>query len=471
MNIVVSIVGKPNVGKSTLFNLLINKGISVVSDVEGTTRDVLIKSSQYFDYKIIFIDTGGIINSKDEIDLQVRQKVQDVLTNSDIVLFVVDNINGIDYMDIELADIIRKSGMKERTILVLNKSEANNTKEDEFRDLGFKNSIQISCKTKMNVKELVFMIKELFEKLGFVESKYRFYEEEGRKVGFVGRPNVGKSSIINSLLSLINQDERVIVSSIAGTTRDSIDIPFEYNGKKFVIIDTPGVRRKTHVSSKLEAYSITRALGTIKYADILGLVIDISEGLTRQDKRIVYQLYKHEKPCFIVANKFDLVIEDYKQKLGKKFNNQFIENLKYELADQIKRELYLIPFAPVIFVSAKTKYQIDSIIYTLLSIDEQLNMDLSKYDLKELLDSVLLSLPLINVDDKKVRMKVRDVKFYKEEIPTLKVYSNVDKVPDNIKSYLKNTLSRILNIPNVPLKLLFTKRKPTSKTHNTHAND
>lgn len=450
MPIVVSIVGKPNVGKSSLFNLFINKGIAVVSEVEGTTRDILVKSTK--DGKFIFIDTGGIINSNDDIDLQVKQKVKEVIENSDVILFMVDNQVGLEYMDMEIADIIRRSGLKERTILVINKSESKNTKEEEFEKLGFKRSLQISCKTKMNIDELFFMIEEVVEKKGLVESKYRNYREEGKKVGFVGRPNVGKSSLINSLLN----DNRLIVSEILGTTRDSIDIPFQFQDYKFVLIDTPGVRRKPRVSSKLEAYSLTRALGTIKYADIVALVIDISEGLTRQDKRIAYQIYKNEKSCIVVANKFDILIDEYKTKLGKKFNNQVIESLKYELADSISKQLYLISYAPVVFVSAKTGYQIDNILYGLVSISQQLETDLSSLNLKEILESITLSLPPIQDDNtKKKRVKIKQVKYYKEDIPTFKVYVNVKKLPDNYRTYLTNTLRKVLNLGNIPLRMFF----------------
>ncbi|MFN3478537.1 MAG: GTPase, partial [bacterium] len=325
------------------------------------------------------------------------------------------------------------------------------TKEEEFQELGFKESIQISCKTKMNIDELLFLIKEMVKEKGLAESKYRRYEEKGKKVGFVGRPNVGKSSLINSLLN----DQRLIVSEILGTTRDSIDIPFVYNDRSFILIDTPGIRRRTGVSSKLEAYSLTRALGTIKYADIVLLVIDISEGLTRQDKRIAYQIYKNEKSCIVVANKFDIVIEQYKNKLDKKFSNQFTENLKYELANSIKEQLYLIPYAPVVFTSAKTGYQIDSILYSLITINDQLENDLSTVNLKELIENITLSLPAVQEDCKKKRIKIKNVKYYKEDIPTIKIYINVTKFPDNYKSYLSNTLRKVLNIDNVPLRLLF----------------
>ncbi len=447
---VVSIIGRPNVGKSTLFNLLIDKGIAVVSEEQGTTRDILIKSSKNKEF--IFIDTGGIMNSKDEIDLQVKEKVEEVIKNSDVILFVVDNKEGLQYIDLELAEFIRKNGLKERTILVLNKSEVKSTQEEEFEKLGFKNSLQISCKTKMNIKELVFLIKELVKQKGYVNSKYRNYVEEGKKIAFIGRPNVGKSSIINKILN----DQRVIVSTIAGTTRDSIDIPFSFNDHKFVLVDTPGVRRKSNISSKLEAYSITRSLGTIKYADIIVLVIDISEGLTRQDKRLAYQIYKNQKSALIVANKFDIIIQEYKDKLGKNFSNQFVENLKYELASNIKEELYLLPYAPVVFVSAKTGYQLDSIMYSLISIVQQLEFDLSSYNLKEIISNIVLSLPPSVDEGKKKRLKIKDVKYYKESIPTLKIYTNFSHVPENFRSYIANTFKQVVNIPNVPVKLLFT---------------
>ncbi|MCS6954835.1 MAG: 50S ribosome-binding GTPase, partial [Candidatus Calescibacterium sp.] len=154
MPIVVSIVGRPNVGKSTLFNALVNKGISVVSDVEGTTRDILIKPVKYNQDEFIFIDTGGIINSQDEINSKVKQNVEEVIKNSDVILLIVDNIEGLNYLDVDLVELIRKSGLKNRTILVLNKSESNKTREEDFESLGIKNTLQISCKTGMNIKEL-----------------------------------------------------------------------------------------------------------------------------------------------------------------------------------------------------------------------------------------------------------------------------------------------------------------------------
>ncbi|MEN3014738.1 MAG: ribosome biogenesis GTPase Der [bacterium] len=452
MDIVVSIVGRPNVGKSSLFNLLIDKGIAVVSEYAGTTRDLIVKKNNK--YGMVFIDTGGVSNSNSVIDSQVLSRVEQVINQSDVILFVVDNQEGLAYYDQEIADIIRKSGLKSRTILVLNKSESSKTKEEEFEILGFRDAIQISCKTGMNIKELIYMIKDVVNREGYVESEYRFYSEEGKKIGFVGRPNVGKSSLINVLLNT----ERLIVSEIAGTTRDSIDIPFEYEGKKFVLIDTPGVRRKSNVSSKLEVYSITRALGTIKYADIVCLVVDISEGITRQDKRLVYQIYKHNKPCLIVANKFDILMNEYRKSLSDRVSNNFWENLKYELSEEIKNQLYLIPYAPVVFVSAKERYQIDSILYTISSISDQLSSDFSTLNLKEIVQNVMLSFPFVQIDGKKVKLKIRDVKFYKEEVPTFKIYSNVSQLPENLKSYLRNTLGRVLNIPNVPVKILITDR-------------
>lgn len=468
--IVVSIIGKPNVGKSTLFNLLVNKGIAVTSETEGTTRDILIKKTKFKELEFIFIDTGGLLKNETDIDISVNSKIIDAIKNSDIVLFVVDNNSYFNQLEEELLNILRKSFSKNinnKTILVINKSESKQ-ENPEYYSLGLNDVLKISCKTKMNIDELKFKIYEKSIKLIEndllnKESKYRDYQEEGVKISFVGRPNVGKSSLINAILN----DDRVIVSDIAGTTRDSIDIPFKFEDSNFILIDTPGVRRKSNISSKLEAYSITRSIGTIKYSDIVILVIDISEGLTRQDKRLAFQIYKHLKPAIILANKFDLLIDNYRNNFKNKIDNNFIENLKYELADSIREQLYLINYAPIYFVSAKTKYQLDNILYAIKSIKTELERDFSQYNLLEIFQNMLLSVPLPyiveskgNKKQKKIKFKIYDVIYYKEDIPTFKVVNNFDfkEIPESFKNYLKNNLSKILNINNIPIKLLFSRK-------------
>ncbi|MGB9638659.1 MAG: ribosome biogenesis GTPase Der [bacterium] len=468
--IVISIVGKPNVGKSTLFNLLVKKGIAVTSEAEGTTRDLLIKKSKFKDLEFIFIDTGGLLKDQSDIDLSVNSKIIEAISNSDIVLFVVDNNSFFNQLEEELLNILRKTFSKyinDKVILVINKSESN-YENQEYESLGLKDILRISCKSSMNIDELKFRIYEkaknlIKNDLLNKDSKYREYEEKGLKISFVGRPNVGKSSLINAILN----DNRVIVSDIAGTTRDSIDIPFKFENSDFLLIDTPGVRRKSNISSKLEAYSITRSIGSIKHADIVVLVIDISEGLARQDKRLAYQIHKHLKPAIIVANKFDILINEYKQKFNKKFDNNFIENLKYELGNSIKEQLYLINYAPIYFVSAKTKYQLDSLLYAIKTIKSELEKDFSDYNLKEILENMLLSVPLPYIVEskgykksKKNKFKVYDVKYYKEELPTFKVITNFDfkEIPESFKNYIKNNLSKVLNINNIPIKLLFSKK-------------
>jgi len=474
--VVVSIIGKPNVGKSTLFNLLVNKGIAVTSENEGTTRDLLIKKSKFKDLEFVFIDTGGVLKNQTDIDLSVNNKIIEAVNNSDIVLFVVDNNSFLNLLEEELLNILRNTFSKdlnERVILVINKSETKNENQ-EYEFLGLKDYIRISCKTLMNIDELKFRIyekaKSLVEKgLVNINSKYRDYEERGLKISFIGRPNVGKSSLINAILN----DNRVIVSDIAGTTRDSIDIPFKFEGFEFILIDTPGVRRKPNISSKLEAYSISRSIGSIKHSDIVILVIDISEGLTRQDKRLAYQIYKNLKPAIIIANKFDILLNEYKQKLKNKFDNNFIENLKYELGNSIKEQLYLINYAPIYFVSAKTKYQLESILYGIKAVKSELERDFSNYNLKEIFENMLLSVPLPyivetkgNKKQKKIKFKIYDVIYYKEEVPTFKVINNFDfkEIPESFKNYIKNNISKILNINNVPIKLLFS-RKLDKKTN------
>lgn len=472
--IVISLIGKPNVGKSTLFNLLVNKGIAVTSETEGTTRDLLIKKSKFKDLEFIFIDTGGLLKNQSDIDLSVNSKIIEAINNSDMVLFIVDNNSFFNALEEELLNILRKTfskNLNDKVVLIINKSESS-YENQEYEFLGLKDILRISCKTSMNIDELKFRIyekaKNLIEKgLLTKESKYREYEEKGLKISFVGRPNVGKSSLINAILN----DNRVIVSDIAGTTRDSVDIPFKFENLDFLLIDTPGVRRKSNISSKLEAYSITRSIGSIKHADIVILVIDISEGLTRQDKRLAYQIYKHLKPAIILANKFDILIDiliqEYKQKSKNKLDNNFIDNLKYELGNSIKEQLYLIDYAPIYFVSAKTKYQLDNVLYGIKTIKSELEKDFSNYNLKEILENMLLSIPLPYIVEsksgkksKKIKFKIYDVLYYKEEIPTFKIITNFDfkEIPENFKNYIKNNLSKVLNINNVPIKLLFKKK-------------
>jgi len=299
---IVAIVGRPNVGKSTLFNRLVGARKAIVEDIPGVTRDRLYDTSEWVGREFIVIDTGGIrFDEGDIFTREIKWQAELAIEEADVLLFVVDSQEGITLEDQQVAELLRRSSKP--VVLAANKVEDFGKQLDyyEFYQLGLGDPIPVSAMHGMNTNDLLDAV---VDKFGPAED----YQEDpdAIKIAIVGRPNVGKSSLVNALLG----ETRVIVSDVPGTTRDAIDTPFEYQGKKYVLIDTAGVRKKSRVKIPTEKYSIIRTLKSIERADVALIMVDAVDKVTEQDQRIAGYVHEQFKPNIIVVNKWDLVEKD-----------------------------------------------------------------------------------------------------------------------------------------------------------------
>lgn len=329
---IVAIVGRPNVGKSTLFNKLAGKRISIVQDRPGVTRDRVYAEAEWLKYNFTIIDTGGIEpNSEDIILSQMRRQAKVAIETADVIVFIVDGKEGITPADYEVSQMLRKSNKK--VILVVNKID--NLKDEnnayEFYNLGIGDPITISASQGLGLGDMLDKVVENFKDYDNNEE-----EDEYIRIAVVGKPNVGKSSLINKLLG----EERVIVSDIPGTTRDAVDSYLENELGKFVLIDTAGLRRKSKVKEEIERYSVVRTLTAVDRADVCILVIDAEEGVTDQDEKIIGYAHEQNKAIMIIVNKWDLIEKDDKTM------DKYKKDLSYNLS--------FIGYAPFLFISALT---------------------------------------------------------------------------------------------------------------------
>ena len=361
----VAVVGRPNVGKSTLFNAIVNKRISIVEDIPGVTRDRIYFDAQWLNKEFTMIDTGGIefVNADSHvIPKMMRLQAQLAIEEADVILFVVDGKAGVVLADEEVAGILRASGKP--VVLAVNKIDSINQEPNiyEFYNLGIGDPIGISAKNLMNLGDLLDDVVKNFPDAGSSED-----EEDTIHVALIGRPNVGKSSLTNALLG----QERVIVSDVAGTTRDSIDTHWKHDGQKFVLIDTAGMRRKAKIDAPVERYSIVRSLRSVDRADVVILVLDAVDGVTEQDKKIAGYAHEAGKGVIIVVNKWDLIEKDDKT------TNKFTEDIYDELG--------FLQYAPILFASALTKQRIHRLADMIKFVSEQQHMRISTSVLNQLL--------------------------------------------------------------------------------------
>ncbi len=332
MKPIVAIVGRPNVGKSTLFNKLVGDRVAIVDDQPGVTRDRLYRETEWCGTEFVLVDTGGLEpRNNDFMMTKIKQQAEVAMNEADVIMFIVDAKAGVTALDEEVAYILRKKNKP--VILCVNKVDDFLAQQDDLYDfwsLGFEHLMPISAEHKSNLGDMLDVITENINKLELQE------EEEGLKLAIIGRPNAGKSSLVNRL----SGEERTIVSSMAGTTRDAIDTSIEFDGNKYVLIDTAGIRRKSKVEESLEYYSVLRAIKTIKRADVCILMLDGQEGITEQDKRIAGIAYEERKPIIVVVNKWDAVEKE-------------TMTMKH-MTDELYEELPFLSYAPIEFVSALT---------------------------------------------------------------------------------------------------------------------
>lgn len=339
---IVAMVGRPNVGKSTLFNKLAGKRISIVQDTPGVTRDRVYAESEWLNRKFTMIDTGGIEpESSDIIVKQMRRQAQIAIEMADVIVFVVDGKEGLTAADQEVAQMLRKS--KKPVVLVVNKIDRLALEENsyEFYNLGIGDPITISASQGLGLGDMLDEVVKYFNDPSEDEE-----EDEYIRIAMIGKPNVGKSSLINRLLG----EERVIVSNVPGTTRDSIDSYLETEDGKFILVDTAGLRRKSKVKEEIERYSVIRTYAAIEKADVAILVIDAEQGITEQDEKIIGYAHEMNKAIMVVVNKWDLIEKDDKT----------LSNYQKDLQQKLK----FMPYAKYLFISALTGQRVHKILST-----------------------------------------------------------------------------------------------------------
>lgn len=371
MKPIVAIVGRPNVGKSTLFNNLVGDRVAIVDDMPGVTRDRLYRETEWNGTEFVIVDTGGLEpRNNDFMMTKIKEQAEVAMNEADVILFIVDGKAGVNPLDEEIAYILRKK--QKPIILCVNKIDNFVEQQDDVYDfwgMGFENLVPISGGHKVNLGDLLDQVTEMIEKIDIPEE-----EEDVLKLAIIGKPNAGKSSLVNRL----SGEERTIVSDIAGTTRDAIDTIVQYNDNKYMIIDTAGIRRKSKVEESLEYYSVLRAIKTIKRADVCILMLDGKEGLTEQDKRIAGIAAEELKPIVVVVNKWDLVDK----------NKVTMKSMKEELY----AELPFLSYAPIEFVSALTGQRTTKI----LEISDTIYEEYTKRISTGLLNTILKEAVLMN---------------------------------------------------------------------------
>lgn len=365
---VVAVVGRPNVGKSTIFNKFAGKRISIVENTPGVTRDRIFAEVEWLDKYFTLVDTGGIEPDSEDIILsQMRNQAMLAMDMSHVILFIVDGKAGITAADKEIAQLLRKT--KKPVILVVNKIDSQSQFDNiyDFYELGFGTPFAVSGANSMGFGDLLDEIVENFPAGLDTE-----YEEDIIRVAITGKPNAGKSSILNKILG----EERVIVSPIAGTTRDAIDTYFEKNGQKFLLIDTAGLRRKSKIYETIEKYSVIRAMSAVDRADVVLIVIDALEGVTEQDTKVAGIAHDEGKGCIFVINKWDLIEKD----------NKTMSNYTKD----IKEKFPFMMYAPIVFVSAKTNQRMNKILDTVEYVSNEHSKRISTSALNEVIGEVVM---------------------------------------------------------------------------------
>lgn len=337
---IVALVGRPNVGKSTLFNKIAGQRISIVQDTPGVTRDRVYADAEWLNYSFTMIDTGGIEPERDDIIVkQMRRQAQIAIETADVIIFLVDGKEGITSADEDVANMLRKS--KKPVVLAVNKIDSLKEEDNawEFYNLGIGDPITISASQGLALGDMLDRVVSYFDPISEEEQ-----EDEYISIAMVGKPNVGKSSLINKLLG----EERVIVSNVPGTTRDAIDSYLENELGKFILVDTAGIRRKSKVKEEIERYSVIRTLASIERADVCILMIDATEGITEQDEKIIGFAHEKRKAIMVIVNKWDLVEKD--DKTMNKFKSDLQSNLKF------------LGYAEYLFISALTGQRVHKVL-------------------------------------------------------------------------------------------------------------
>lgn len=425
---IVAVVGRPNVGKSTFFNRIAGARISIVEDTPGVTRDRIYAECEWLTHKFVMIDTGGIEPSSTDVILsQMRDQAQIAIDTADVIVFVCDGKHSYTSADEEIAQMLRIS--KKPVVLVLNKIDQYK-KPDHYYDyynLGLGEPQMISSVNAMGLGDLLDEIVKLFPPHDALEE-----EDDTIKICFIGKPNVGKSSMVNKIIG----EKRVIVSDIAGTTRDAIDTPFTYDGQKYVLIDTAGIRRKSKVNESIEKYSILRTLTAIERSDVCFIMIDAAEGITDQDKKVAGYAHEAGKASIFVVNKWDLLEKD---------NHTFNEFKK-----RIREEFAYMMYAPVMFVSAVTGQRVMQLLEQAKYVSNNHALRISTGVLNDIINEAIALNQVPS--DKGKRLKIYYATQTSVKPPTFVLFVNVAELAHfSYVRYLENQIRKNFNYEGTPI--------------------
>lgn len=434
---VVAIVGRPNVGKSTLFNALAGGKIAIVEDTPGVTRDRIYAETEWLGQSFTLIDTGGIEpESKDIILSQMREQAQTAIDTADVIVFITDVRQGLVDADSKVADMLRRSGKP--VVLVVNKVDSfEKFMPDvyEFYNLGIGDPVPVSAASRLGLGDMLDRVAGHFQKESGEEE-----EDERPRIAIVGKPNVGKSSIINKLLG----EQRVIVSEIAGTTRDAIDTELVHDGKEYVFIDTAGLRRKNKIKEELERYSIIRTVTAVERADVVLVVIDAVEGVTEQDAKIAGIAHERGKGIVIVVNKWDAIEKN--------------DRTMREYEQEVRRILSFVPYAEIMYVSAMTGQRLNKLYDVIDMVIENQTLRVATGVLNEILmEAVALQQP---PSDKGKRLKLYYITQVSVKPPTFVIFVNDKELMHfSYQRYLENKIREAFGFRGTSLKFFIRERK------------
>lgn len=427
---IVAIVGRPNVGKSTIFNRIVGERVSIVEDVPGVTRDRIYSSADWLTHEFNIIDTGGIDIGDEPFLDQIRHQAEIAMDEADVIILMVNGREGVTLADEHVAKILYKT--KKPVVLAVNKIDNPDMRNMiyDFYSLGFGDPFPISGSHGLGLGDLLDEVAKHFPK-----EEEDSNDEDVIKFSLIGRPNVGKSSLVNAFLG----DNRVIVSDVAGTTRDAIDSNYEFDGQKYIIIDTAGMRKKGKVYESTEKYSVLRALRAIERSDVVLVVLNGEEGIQEQDKKIAGYAHQAGKAVIIVMNKWDVVEKD--------------EKTMNEKTKEIRDQFQFLDYAPIVFVSAKTKKRVHSILPVINRVSENHSMRIQSSILNEVISDAVARNPAPT--DKGRRLRIYYVTQVAIKPPTFVVFVNDPELMHfTYERFLENRIRETFDFEGTPIKLI-----------------
>jgi GTP-binding protein len=432
---VVAIVGRPNVGKSTLFNRIVGERIAIVEDKPGITRDRIYAPAQWLDHSFHIIDTGGIeVGNEDEMMTRIRAQADLAITEANVIIFLVDGKDGLTPADREIADLLFRS--RKPVVVAVNKLDHPKQFADryEFYELGLGEPIPISCEHGIGIGDLLDEVVKHFPKAEDEE-----YGEDVIRVAVIGRPNVGKSSFVNAVLG----EERVIVSPEAGTTRDAVDTPFEKDGQSYVLIDTAGIRKRGKIYEATERYSVLRALRAMERSDVCLVLLDGKQGITEQDKKIAGYAHEAGRAIILLVNKWDLVEKD--------------DRTAQRFEQEIRKQFPFLSWAPVLFVSARTGQRVGRVLETVKMVAENHAHRINTSTVNAVIEDAVAMVAPPTDKGKKLRI------YYASQVavkpPSFALFVNDPEIMHfSYERYLENKLREAFGFEGTPIRLFVRKR-------------